>query len=76
MTSKFNICKECIGCCPENCQSCVYAFCEKEVDYALVHYKYERMLSFICTDRECEEERIFYKWFKAYFGLNNSYNRA
>lgn len=71
----YNVCKKCLGECPENCKMCIYSNCKKQVDYALTQYKWEHMISFIGTDQELKEEQIFDKWFKSYYNLNSSYKR-
>ena len=59
----------CLGDCPDNCNSCIYSDCKKPVDFALVRFRLHRMISFICTERENYEERLFYSWYKQYFNI-------
>lgn len=62
-------CETCIGRCPENCKLCIYYNCQKEVDYKLVKYKYERFLNSIDTELENKRWYEFMDWFLNYFNI-------
>ena len=60
-------CHHCLGECPENCESCIYAYCKKPVDEALVFFRYNHMINKIDDNREWVQ---FHEWFRKYFNIN------
>lgn len=50
----WNRCRGCPGQCPENCSCCIFKYCVKPVDFALVEFHIHRACGFD-------------SWFKEYF---------